>query len=247
MYYELFHTKAQTTPLELDHERALIASAQSRSFGAPKAMMGLLRQYAGTLQSAARIVRTRVAGMTREQIEDLESDLVLVALEAIQAFNLQTHIRLAQTLPAVLARKAAEMATALTIPRGVLARWFRILRAANGDTGLAVAMSADLGMSPDTFRAIKFALDFGDADWEAMPYAGGRVVADSETYRLAQKGLALLAPAEREVIELAYGFRGDPKADSEVADIVERPRNTVKFQRTRALDKMRQGLTKETT
>lgn len=243
--YELFHTPAPTTPLELTEERNLIEYAQGDEGFSAGAQLDLLRQYAGALQTAARLVQTRVPGMTKEQVEDLESDLVLTALDAIRDFNLSTHIRLAQTLPAVLTRKAMDMATALTIPRGVLARWFRILRAADGDLGQALAKSTMMGMSPETFTSIKFALDFGEADWTTAHTAAGKAVVDEETYRLAHEGLNLLSDKEREVIELAYGFRGDPKADGEVADIVMRPRNTVKFQRTRALEKMRRELTKE--
>lgn len=242
---ELFNTKAETTALPLEDERQLIEYAQAGVGYSAAAQWDLLRQYRGLLQKTANQVRSRVRGMTKEQIEDLQSDLVLTALDTIQAFDLLRYVRLSQVLPSALAQKAAEMATALTVPAGVLSRWFRIWRAANQDYQVAERLAPSMGMTTDSFKAIQHALAFADYELDDTPYTPGRPVADTATYDLAHRGLALLSDAEREVVELAYGFRGEPKPDSEVADIVLRPRNTVKFQRTRALDKMRRELTHE--
>lgn len=242
---DIFNTKPGTTSLPLDEERNLIEYAQEGAPYSPAAQMDLLRQYRGLLQKTVNDVRKRVRGMKPEQVEDLQSDLLIVALEAIQAFDLNQNIRLSQTLPAVLSRKATEVATALAVPNGTLALWFKVWRAADQDHDVAAGLAPSMGMAAGTYIAIKQAIHYAETDWD-QPYTAGRPVADVVTYELAHKGLDLLRPHEREVIELAYGFRGAPKADSEVADIVETPRNTVKFQRTRALDKMRRGLTKET-
>lgn len=243
---DIFDSKPGTTSLPLEDERNLIEYAQEAgSAYAQSAQWDLLRQYRGLLQKTVNDVRKRVRGMRPEQVEDLEADLLVVALEAIKAFDLSQNIRLVQVLPAILSRKATEVATALVVPNGTLALWFKIWRSADQDHDVAAKLAPAMGMASGTYVAIKHAMAYSDTDWD-QPYTAGRPVADVVTYELAHKGLDMLRPHEREVIELAYGFRGDPKADSEVADIVESPRNTVKFQRTRALEKMRRGLTKET-
>jgi DNA-directed RNA polymerase specialized sigma subunit len=243
--HDIFNTKPGSESLPLEQEWYLIAQAQAGVPYSAAAQWDLLRQYRGLLQKTANDVRRRVRGMKPEQIEDLQSDLLLAALDAIQAFDFAQNVRLVQTLPAVLSRAAAEVTTALTIPNGTLALWFKVWRAGEQDHDRAAQLAPSMGMASDTYVAIKQAMHYAETDWD-QPYTAGRPVADTVTYELAHKGLDLLRPHEREVIELAYGFRGLPKADSEVADIVEVPRNTVKFQRTRALDKMRRGLTKET-
>lgn len=239
---DLFNTPAGRTSMDLAKERGLIEHAQAPVATSNDATWALLVQYRGALQAAAFSVRKRVRGLTREQIEDLQSELVTAAIEAIRAFDLVKYVRLSQVLPTALKAPAAGMTTALAVPAGTLALWFKIWREAGQDHVAAATLAPARGMATDTFKAIQHALEFADSEWVTVPYNAGSPTADAETYKLAHGVLELLTPAERNVIELAYGFRGDPKPDDEVALILDSTKGTVKSQRQRALAKMRAGV-----
>lgn len=236
---ELFKTRAGRVSLDLAEEQALITQAQA---GDGDASWALLVQYRGLLQKTANNVRSRVRGMTPEQIEDLQADLVLAAVEAIKGFEAARFVRLSQVLPGKLRDVALEMTTTLAIPRGTLALWFKIWREADQDFAAAIELAPERGMTADTFRAIQHGLEHADSEWVTVPWAAGTATPDAETHRLANYALSLLNPQEREVIELVYGFRGDPKSDGEVADIILSPRVTVSKRRERAITKMRNAL-----
>ncbi|QED11466.1 DNA binding protein [Microbacterium phage Vitas] len=236
---ELFKMKAGRESLDITEERRLIEAAQA---GDGDAVWALLIQYRGLLQKTANNVRSRVRGMAPDKVEDLQADLVLAAVEGIKAFELEKFTRLSQTLPGRLKDVALEMTTALTVPRGTLALWFKVWRAAEQDFREAERLAPGMGMTAGTFRAIQHALEHVDSEWVHVPYDAGVPTADEETYRLAHHALSLLSPAERDVIELVYGFRGQPKTDQEVADIREASPRTIKEQRQKALTKMRREL-----
>lgn len=239
MLQDLFKLKAVAVSLPLEEEQALIARAQQKD---GDAVWALLLQYRGLLQKTAYEVRKSARTMTPEQIEDLEADLVLAAVDTIQTFDAVRFVRLSQVLPGRLRDVGREMATTLAVPRGTLALWFKIWREADQDFPAAEVLAPVRGMSANTFRAIAHALAASGSEWVNVPYSADVPTADSETYALAHRALALLTPAEREVIELSYGFRGDPKTDQEVGEIREAGPRTIREQRVRALDKMREGL-----
>jgi len=236
---ELFKTRYHLVSLPLLEELDKILAVQEEGPGASNAMWDLLVQYSGLLQRTSYDVQARVTRMTPEQVEDLQSELVLAAIEAIKSFDSTRFMRLSQVLPGRLRDVALEMTTALTIPRGTLSLWFKIWRAGNHDFTTAEQLAPTLGMATTTFSAISHALAYAGSEWVTIPYTAGRPTADAETHRLAYLALAALSEAEREVIELYYGFRGDHKTDQEVANIVLAPRVTVSKRRTRALEKMR--------
>ncbi|UKH48481.1 DNA binding protein [Microbacterium phage Katzastrophic] len=236
---ELFKGGSGRVSLPLEEERDLIARAQA---GDGDASWALLVQYRGILQKTANRVRASVRGMTPEQIEDLQADLVLAAVEAIKSFEAERFVRLSQVLPGKLRDAALEMTTSLAVPRGTLALWFKVWREADQDFAAAAELAPQRGMTTDTFRAIQHALAHADSEWVTVPWGAGVPSPDEETYRLAHYALSLLSPAERDVIELVYGFRGEPKTDEEVSLILESTKGTVKTQRRRALEKMRSGL-----
>ncbi|AVR56713.1 DNA binding protein [Microbacterium phage Didgeridoo] len=236
---ELFKTRVGRVSLDLAEERELLTRAIA---GDGDSAWALLVQYRGILQKTANRVRAAVRGMTAEQIEDLQADLVLAAVETIKSFDLDRYVRLAQVLPQALQGVATEMATSLSVPSGTLGRWFKVWRAADQDYARGAELAPTMGMTADTFRAIQHALAHADSEWVAVPWAAGVPTPDDETYRLAQVALAALNPHEREVIELIYGFRGEPKSDGEVADILETPRVTVSKRHSRGLEKMRNVL-----
>ncbi|QJD49862.1 DNA binding protein [Microbacterium phage AvGardian] len=233
---ELFKTRVGRVSLELAEERRLIEAAQA---GDGDATWALLVQYRGILQKVSNRVRAAVRGMSPEQVEDLQSDLVLAAVEAVKAFDAARYVRLAQVLPSALQGVATEMATSLSVPSGTLGRWFKVWRAADQDYARAAELAPTMGMTPDTFRAIQHALAHADSEWVAVPWAAGVPTPDEETHRLAVYAMGVLSPAERDVVELVYGFRGEPKSDGEVADVLEVPRVTVSKRRARGLEKMR--------
>jgi hypothetical protein len=236
---ELFKGGSGRVSLDLAEERRLIEAGQA---GDGDAVWALLVQYRGILQKTANSVRAAVRGMTPEQVEDLQADLVLAAVEVVKDFDLEKFMRLAQVLPKVLQSVATEMTTSLKVPSGTLARWFKVWRAAEQDFAKGAELAPAMGMTADTFRAIQHALYHIDSEWVTVPWAAGPPTADSETYQLAHFALSHLNPQEREVIELVYGFRGEPKSDGEVADIIVAPRVTVSKRRERGLEKMRTAL-----
>ncbi|AUG84840.1 DNA binding protein [Microbacterium phage Sharkboy] len=236
---ELFKTRVGRASLELAEERRLIEAAQA---GDGDAVWALLVQYRGILQKVANGVRASVRGLTPEQVEDLQADLVLAAVEAVKGFDLERFVRLSQVMPGKLRDVATEMATSLAVPRGTLALWFKVWREAEQDYAAAADLAPKRGMSTDTFRAIQHALSHADSEWVTVPWGAGVPSPDEETHRLAEYAMGLITPAEREVVELVYGFRGDPKTDEEVALIRDASKRTVKEQRQRALEKMRAGL-----
>lgn len=80
-------------------------------------------------------------------------------------------------------------------------------------------------------------------EWLALEYTPYRTPApDLETALAAELALSSLTASERDVIELAMGFRGDPKTDEEVAIIRGSTKRTIKEQRKKALTKMRAAL-----
>ncbi|WIC89469.1 DNA binding protein [Microbacterium phage BAjuniper] len=236
---ELFKGGSGRVSLPLEEEQDLLQRAKA---GDGDAVWALLVQYRGILQKTANSVRAAVRGLTPEQVEDLQSDLVLVAVEAVKDFDSGRFIRLAQVLPKVLQSKAAEMTTSLRVPAGTLARWFKIWRAAEHDFNKGAELAPAMGMTADTFRAIQYALYHVDSEWVTVPWNAEVAAPDDETYRLAHYALTLLTPAEREVVELVYGFRGELKTDEEVGLIRETSRAAVTQTRRRALEKMREGL-----
>ncbi|UYL86705.1 DNA binding protein [Microbacterium phage QMacho] len=233
---ELFRTRVGRVSLVLEEERALIAAGQA---GDGDAVWALLVQYRGILQKTANRVRASVRGMTAEQIEDLQADLVLAAVEAVKSFDSDRYVRLSQVLPAKLRDVAMEMTTSLTIPRGTLALWFKIWREADQDYARGAELAPQRGMATDTFRAIQHALAHVDSEWVTVPWAAGVPTPDEETHRLAEYAMAALTASEREVIELFYGFRGELKTDEEVGLIRETSRVSAFQTRQRALEKMR--------
>jgi RNA polymerase sigma factor (sigma-70 family) len=243
--HEIFRDRpSHEDRVTVEAERLLIEQAQSGAHYAPAAQWDLIRQYRGLLYATAGKVRARIPGMTPEQVDDLESDLVLAALDAIQDFDLEKHIRLSHTLPTVLNRVATSRTDALSIPRQMLDRWSKILRLADGDLAKAAEDAPKSGMASETFRAIHHALDYDDEEWAEVPYSpADKAAPDELTHALVHRALDTLKPSQREVVELAYGFRGDPKSDAEVAEIVGAPsRKTVETRRTSALAKMRAEL-----
>lgn len=239
MLPEIFKTRDHPTSLAQVDEANLIHQAQS---GNKDATWDLVTQYAGLLQTTAYSVRSRLPNMTIDQQEDLESALVLATLEAIQAFDMHVFMRLSQVLPGKLRDVAFETTTALAVPRGTLNLWFKIWRAAEGNTDVAVDLAPSRGMSTDTFRAIAHSLEYTDSAWATLPYDAGKPTADAETHRLAHLALAALMPAEREVVEYFYGFRGDVKTDQEVANLRGTTKTSAVQTRQRALTRMRETL-----
>lgn len=236
---ELFNTRAGDKSLPVAEETELIAKAQA---GDGDSSWALLVQYRGLLQKVANSVRKSVRGMTPEQVEDLYSDLVLAAVQTIQSFDQTRFIRLSQVMPGRLKDVAMEMTTSLTVPRGTLALWFKVWRAGEQDFDIAANLAPKMGMTSGTFRAISNALVSAGSEWVTVPYTAGVPTPDAETYHLAQAALAVLTDAEHEVIELVYGFRGDPKSDAEVGLIRDTSPRTIKEQRQRAVAKMRTAL-----
>lgn len=234
--YSLFTTRLPRMEVSAADEQYAIQDAQA---GNKDASWRLLQQYAPLLQVTANRVRAKVHKMTPEQIEDLESELVLAALETIQQFDHDKYIRLSQVLPSQLKEVAGRWETALHVPKDTLKRWFKIWREAGQDVTTGAQLAPHRGMSANTFRTIHQSLEASSTEWATLPFDGDNQAADIATHRLAHLALDTLTPTEREIIEYAYGFRGDPKSDQEVADLTGSTREAVKKRRQRILEKLR--------
>ena len=94
MIDEIFKTRAVPVSMPLFNERQLIEAVQA---GDGESSWPLLLQYRGLLQATMWKVLKSVHP-TPEQREDLEAELVLVAIETIKTFDLERFVRLSQVL-----------------------------------------------------------------------------------------------------------------------------------------------------
>ena len=247
--------------LELADERHLITLAQA---GDETAKLRLMRAYAPALRNGVTWFTRAVPTIPQTaDLEDVRSQAVMGLLEAIDAFDPETHDRLA-ALAASYIRNAVAVAAgpiaAFTVPERTLKRFFGILRAADGDTVRAADIAPDYEMKRETFLAVLSAVrnvDSYDAltagedeqgrgegprDVHAYPIAHDSI-ADVEDAVLVEVAFGAMDTFERDVVRLGYGFAEyDTVPDAEIAARLGYSRPKIQRTRAGALVKARSAL-----
>ena len=246
--------------LELDIERATITLAQA---GDQTAQLHLMRAYAPALRNGVTWFTRALPSMPQvADLEDVRSQAVMGLLEAIQAFDPETHDRLAALAGSYIRNAVAVAAgpvAAFTVPERTLKRFFGILRAADGDAARAADLAPEYEMKRETFLAVLSAVRNVDsydqlttADDE-QPGFGGRemsvhpiahdTIADVEDAVLVEVAFGAMDTFERDVVRLGYGFAEyDTVPDAEIAARLGYSRPKIQRTRTGALVKARSAL-----
>lgn len=238
-------------PMTLLDERLAIVSAKD---GDKDATTRLLRAYAPAIRAGVAWYTSRsLNALQQTDVDDIRSAAVLGVLDAIQAFDLEKHERLA----AIVARHIdheisaqADVVPGFTVPSRTLSRFFGILRAASGNVYEAARLAQDYNMRTETFLAVLGSLrdvdsidEITSAAYRGTDGAGTDLVAsplwdnktpDVEDRILVEAAFAAMDTLEKDVIRLAYGFiEADPVPDAEIGHRFGLSRQ--KTQRTRAL------------
>jgi len=254
--------------LELADERSLITLAQA---GDETAKLRLMRAYAPALRNGVTWFTRAVPTIPQTaDLEDVRSQAVMGLLEAIDAFDPETHDRLA-ALAASYIRNAVAVAAgpiaAFSVPERTLKRFFGILRAADGDTVRAADIAPDYEMKRETFLAVLSAVrnvdsydaltaaedehgrvtkggqsGEGSRDITAFPIAHDSI-ADVEDAVLVEVAFGAMDTFERDVVRLGYGFAEyDTVPDAEIAARLGYSRPKIQRTRSGALVKARSAL-----
>lgn len=227
---------------DLDAERAVIAAAQA---GDQSAKVALLDRYRPLRLATLARARKRF-GLGHHDAEDLLADLDLVTLEAIRDFDAEKYATLSAVLPSYFQGVVAAVSPAATVPRSVLARYFKALAEADGDPNRAADLAPSHDLSRNAFWAVRSALtatDLEAAKDVPVTRAGRRSTLAEEDYVAAHSALAVLTDRQRLVVGLAYGFGSDPMSDGEIARELGVAASTVTRTRQLALTRMREHLT----
>lgn len=247
----------QGEKLPLDAERAAILAAQG---GDEEATIRLVYAYAFALRMGVGQYR-HAGGAGSAEVDDLRQSALLGLLEAIHAFDPETHHRLAATVGGYIADAIAGSGAApiaLAVPERTLKRFYGILREADGDTAKAAELAPSRNMTAETFRAVLEAVrnvTSYDAETETTDSGDGMVresggvepsvdtMVGVEDAILVEAALAAVEGVEEDVIGLRYGFTEyNPLSDAEIGERLELSRQKVQRTATSALGKMRTAL-----
>ena len=203
--------------LDREEERRQIAAAQ---VGDEKATIALLYAYAPVLRAWSARYTSRLGA------EEARSLAIAGLLEAIHAFNLREHSgQLAGIVWQHVSNSLRESGTIVSVPEWTRRTYLTILRTAGDDHLAAERLAPSMGMTVETFRAVREALAASHLD-ETHGHSIDRAtpvwVADRDAVRqdvrdLALEALAAVDGEARDVVRYAYGFvTGDPMSDEEV-------------------------------
>lgn len=246
-------------PLDLLTERLTVAASQA---GDSAATERLVLAYASALRNGVSIfVRALPTPLQGADLEDVRQNAIVGFLEAVRAFDLEKHDRLAAIAPAYIRKEvaaSAASATGFSIPARTLNRVFGILRAANGNVFEAAALAPSYEMKTETFLAAIDALrnvtsfdslsGSGDDDTATGPEVNATPLwdgqhADAEDRILVEAAFRAMDTLERDVTRLAYGFSEfDPVPDAEIGHRLGFSRPKVQRTRAGALAKARTAL-----
>jgi DNA-directed RNA polymerase specialized sigma subunit len=254
--------------LSLEDERLAIELAQH---GDQAAQTKLLLAYAPALRNGVQwFARALPSTPQRADLEDVRSQAILGFLEAIKAFSLNSHDRLAAIAPQYIRNAvavSASSATSFTVPERTLKRFFGILREAEGNAARAADLAPSFEMKRDTFLAVLSAVrnvtsydglssggtangasvhGWGDGENTKEPHAFP--IWDANEAAVVDRILVEMAftavdELEAQVMLLAYGFTDyEPIPDAEVGHRLGFSRAKAQRTRTAALEKMRHSL-----
>lgn len=230
------------SPEDLEAERSVIAAAQA---GDQSAKVSLLDRYRPLRLATLARARKRF-DLGHHDAEDLLADLDLATLEAIRDFDADKYATLSAILPSYFQGVVAAVSPSATVPRSVLARYFKVLAEAGGDANRAADLAPSHDLSRNAFWAVRSALTATDLEAARdvpVGRAGRRSTLTEEDYEAAHSALAVLTERQRLIVGLAYGFGADPMSDGEIAKDLGVAASTVTRTRQLALTRMREHLT----
>lgn len=261
---EVFVYTEEDYSLSEEVEAATIVEAQA---GSESAKEILIRAYGPALRSAVSRFGNGVrggrtargsrleAGNTDLDLADLQSAAFVAFLEVIESHDATKSPRLAGRVSQYLQQRLAEefsAAAAFTVPSRTLKRFYGVLKAADGDASVALAIAPEFGMGKDTFASVLAAVRGTDSleGVEGTTGLGGATavyatspVADVEDRMLVEHAFGAVTDDEARIVELAYGFTEyEPVPDAEIAHRLSMTRPTVQRRRSSALGSMRKAL-----
>jgi RNA polymerase sigma factor (sigma-70 family) len=246
----------QGEKLPLEAERAAILSAQA---GDEEATISLVYAYAFALRMGVAQYR-HAGGAGTAEVDDLRQSALLGLLEAIHAFDPETHHRLAATIGGYIADAIAGSGAApiaLAVPERTLKRFYGILREAEGDVVRGAELAPSHAMTAETFRAVLEAVrnvtsydaettheeDTRGASVTAGTATAVDSIAEVEDAILVANALEAIEGVEEDVVGLRYGFTEyNPLSDAEIGERLELSRQKVQRTAMSALGKMRSRL-----
>jgi DNA-directed RNA polymerase specialized sigma subunit len=240
-----------------DAEREAIALAKN---GDNEAVIALMYAYSYALNNAVKWFTRALPSADKSALEEVRLNLVTGLIEAVRKFDASEHKRLAAIIKPHLTEQISETAvsaSAFTVPRRTLIRFFSILRHANGNVYEAAALAPSYSMATQTFLAVLSALrgvesyDADSSEDEASDKLDRLDSAQSiygvdlsnEDRLTVEAAFEAVDELETDVCKLAYGFTDyDPVADAEIGHRLGLSRPKVQRVRSGALGKMRQAL-----
>lgn len=240
--------------LSQDEERETIHAAKA---GDEAAKIKLAYAYAPALRNAV----TRYTDVLGQ--EDARMAAVIALLDSVAAFDPDRYDRLAAVIAPALTNELGEQvasSAAVYVPSRTRARFFGILRRAEGDVHRAALLAPQYAMSRETFYAVHEAINVESVDDRQDDDRGeftGRgleahmrpiwnaedVYGDATDRILVEMAFGSVDDLETDICRLSYGFSSyNPVPDGQIAADLGMTRPTVQRRRAGALAKMRDSL-----
>lgn len=239
--------------LPAEEETALVSAVIA---GDSDALVALVYAYAPALRRAVG----RVTSHGERASEDVRMAAVEGLIQACHVFDPERGVRLGGLVPgyALKAVREAAAPSLFAIPERTLARFYGLLRQAEGSARAAADLAPSVGMSRGVFltvlEAVQDAYGLGEEgeDGEPLPLLNearslwaAEEVEDATTGELAALALDAISgdALATDVVRLAYGFSDyDPVPDAEIGARLGFSRAKVQRTRSKALETMRSAL-----
>lgn len=255
---DIFDRRAEKR-LSLEEERVTLAAAQ---LGDEDAKIAIFYAYAAALRNGVKwYTRAQSSVPQAADLDDVRQSAVMGLLEAIQKFDPEKYNRLAAIAAQHITSAVSHLsqdASGFSVPETSMKRFFKILRAADGNVFEATRLAPTMEMRTETFLAILSAIRNVEGlealtDGTDDGLAAGREVevrslfadnvAEAEDAVLVELAFDAVDDLERTVCRLSYGFDDyEPIPDVEVAHRLGLSRPKTQRVRAGALGKMRQAL-----
>lgn len=249
----LIQEDAWVEPIGEDTEALLIAQAQE---GSEWATLFLIRQY-------LPLIKKNVNAPGGHDIEDAAQEALITVLETINSHDPDKSPRLAGRLSTSLAGAVKAVGRAeqsqFSVPSGTLKRYNTILRAAEGNKGVALNLCKQYKMKPATFLHIHNLINNVAEVNEVSHFPGGVPMDDTvEDSLLCEYAFTAVDEEEELAIRMGYGFQElhvdnqivwpeghNPLSSSLVSAAMGISTHRAKSLRSKALIKMREALMAE--
>lgn len=248
--------------LTVEEERDLIAAAQS---GDDEATFTLMYAYAAVLNNSVKwFTRAMPSTPRASELEDIRSQAIMGFMEAVQAFKLDNHNRLAAIVREYVNNAvsvAAASVSGFAIPERTLKRFFSILRKADGNEYEAARLAPEFSMSRETFFTVLSAVrnvesydgmtgHGEDEDGSSGDFYAHEIGVYARTEEeivedkiLVEAAFEAVDDLEADVTRLYYGFADyNTVSDAEIAHRLGLSRPKTQRVRSSSLGKMRNAL-----